>query len=130
MALLTWDKPKKLRSTEEHNRMHSADCVADGAYAPNMSDADKRKWKAKKIGGKDPRIEIRKTTPGHLVKTPAVGGGWFHSHYEGHAQVLMVVRPNGTVLMSMNSKAEFDMGELEQALAEARVEMSSWHLDP
>lgn len=61
MALLSFDKPAKVRSTEEHNEMYISDSGVAGTYVPNMSDKDMLAWKAKYIGGNNPRIEIRKT---------------------------------------------------------------------
>ena len=108
--LLTWDKPNKARTTEDHNREYQSDSGVDGTYVPNMSDEDKFRWKAKRIGGKDLRIEIRKTTQGRSRGSEAYGS---------YAQTLLVVRPDGTVTMSMNGKAEFDVFELRQAIDEA-----------
>ena len=60
MGLLSFDKPKKIRSTEEHNKMFSSDSGISGTYVPNMSKEDQLKWKAKHIKGDDERVEIRK----------------------------------------------------------------------
>ena len=60
MGLLSFDKPKKVRTTEEHNKMFSSDCGVAGTYVPNMSKEDELKWKAKHIKGDDERVEIRK----------------------------------------------------------------------
>ena len=60
MGLLSFDKPKKVRSAEEHNKMFSSDSGIAGTYVPNMSKEDQLKWKAKHIKGDDERIEIRK----------------------------------------------------------------------
>ena len=62
--LLCFDKPKKVRSTEEHNEIYMSDSGIAGTYVPNMSEEDKNKWKAKHIKGDDERIEIRKTMNG------------------------------------------------------------------
>lgn len=62
--LLCFDKPKKVRSTEEHNKTYMSDSGIAGTYVPNMSEEDKNKWKAKHIKGDDERIEIRKTMNG------------------------------------------------------------------
>jgi hypothetical protein len=115
MGLLYWGKPEKIRSTESHREMHSADGAPPGTYVPNMPEADQYKWKAKRIGGTDPRIEIRKTTEGKKV----IRDRCWHCT-EGRAQVSIVARPDGTILMSMNGKALFDTSELEQVLAEIR----------
>ena len=60
MGLLSFDKPKKIRSTEEHNKMFPSDSGISGTYVPNMSKEDQLKWKAKHIKGDDERVEIRK----------------------------------------------------------------------
>lgn len=67
MSLLNFEKPKKIRSTEEHNDMFSSDSGIPGTYVPNMSDDDMYKWKAKHIKGEDERVEIRKTIHGVQV---------------------------------------------------------------
>ena len=117
MPLLCWDEPKKVRSTEEHNREFSCE-VADGAYVSNMSKEDCYKWKAKKIGGKDLRIEVRKTTEGKKVFKHG-----YHNSTIGQAAVLIVARSDGSILMSMNGKALFDTDELKQVLQEIKEAM-------
>ena len=62
--VLTFEVPKKLRSTEKHNEMHTSDSGIAGTYVPNMSKEDMELWKAKHIKGEDERIEIRKTIEG------------------------------------------------------------------
>ena len=64
MPLLSYDIPKKIRSTEKHNEEFSSDSGIAGTYVPNMSKNDKLKWKAKHITGNDERVEIRKTIDG------------------------------------------------------------------
>ncbi len=114
-TLLCWGNPKKIYSTEEHNDTYVADGAPPGAYVPNMGEDDKFRWKAKKIGGKDPRVEIRKTTEGRWCPV--------RMRYEGRAQALVVVRNpvlgGPYVTMSANGKAEFDVAELKQAVDEA-----------
>lgn len=65
--ILNFEKPNKLRSTEEHNKINSADCNVPGTYVPNMSKEDMNKWKAKHIKGNDERVEIRKNFGGAQV---------------------------------------------------------------
>lgn len=117
MALLNFDVPKKVRSSKEHAAEFSSDTGIPGTYVPNMSKADLLTWKAKKIGGEDPRIEIRKTVDGKE-----------HGHRRlSYAQVLLIVRPDGSVVMSANGRMVFDAdpygtnewNELHQAVAEA-----------
>lgn len=65
--ILSFEKPKKVRSTEEHNNLFSSDSGVAGTFVPNMSKEDQKKWKAKHISGNDERIEIRKTLGGAQV---------------------------------------------------------------
>jgi len=112
MSLLCWDKPKKIRSTEDHNNMFVSEAGVDGTYVPNMSGKDMMKWKAKHIHkGDDPRVEIRKTTQGKPRGS---------NKYGTYSQMLLVVRPDNTVVISGNSKSEVDIGELNQAINEAK----------
>lgn len=122
--ILSFDKPKKLRPTEEHNAEHSSDTMVPGTYAPNMSARDKAKWKAKQVGGDDPRIEIRKTVSGNdpvLAKKFAGRGYAFAGQCS--AQVLIIIRKTG-VVMSGNGRMVFNNAtwqELFTAVAEAQA---------
>jgi len=102
--MLIWDQPPKARTTEEHNESYVADNAPPGVYVPNMPEEWQKAWKAKKIGGDDPRVEIRKS---------CMGGKYY-------AQVLLIVRPGGKIQMSMNGKAEMQSQELISALIMAR----------
>lgn len=106
MSILCWDKPKKKVSTEEWESI-TADSAPPGVYSPNMSDVDKEKWKAKKIGGKNPRVEIRKTV-NEVV-----------DNQRYYAQVKLVVRSE-TIVFSSNGRAMMDTNDLIQAINEAR----------
>jgi hypothetical protein len=64
MNIIDFEKPKKVRSTEDHNQMHSSDSGVAGTFVPNMSADDMKRWKGKHIKGDDERIEIRKTIGG------------------------------------------------------------------
>lgn len=123
MAILDFEKPKKIRSTEAHNKKYMSDAYVDGTYVPNMSKADTEKWKAKQIGGEDPRIEIRKSFSFNN------GLGWQEKgHFSAFAQVLISVRPDTNtdmpqVTMSANGKIPFTAqlyAEFEEAIKEAR----------
>lgn len=99
-VILRWDKPKK-KLTDEAWRSISADGAPPGVYTPNMSDEDARTWRAKKIGGKDPRVEIR------VLKG---------------SQMLVIVRPD-CVRISMNGPTLLegvDWDDFQSAIAEAR----------
>lgn len=122
LAILTFEKPKNVRGTEEHNEIYSLDCGVAGTYVPNMSDEDNGKWKAKYIGGEFARIEIRKhfddyewkEKPSNYCQRPM-------GNYS--SQVCINVYPDGGVVMSMNSRTGFtsnDWNDLQQAIAEAK----------
>lgn len=110
--ILNFDKPKKIRSTAEHNEMYVADCAPPGAYVPNMSQEDMCRWKAKHIKGDNERVEIRKTIEG----------------IDNYAQMLVVVYKNHQgkgpeIVMSSNGKMGFSLEiwrELETAIQEAK----------
>ena len=115
MSLLCWDKPEQKRPTTEHNDKFQSDSGVDGTFVPNMSEEDMDKWKAKKVGGTDPRVEIRKTTRG-----PARGS----DKYGSYAQALLTVRwdtskGRASATFSSNGKAEFDLVDLRDVLIEA-----------
>lgn len=115
--ILEWKKPPKKMSVEDWKSI-SADGAPPGVYVPNMPEEWKGKWKAKKVGGNDPRVEIRKTFDGIGAK----GGGYQGRDENHHAQVLIVVRDTGMV-MSANSKMAMDFddyNQLQQAIIEAK----------
>lgn len=110
--ILNWNKPKKVRETEEHNNMFASDSGVDGTYVPNMSQEDCHKWKAKHIKkGQDPRVEIRKTT---------IGKKRGNQEWASSSQMLIVVRPDNSMVISGNGKSEVDITELVQAVTEAK----------
>lgn len=101
MSVLNWGKPARVLSRSQYESI-SAEGAPPGVYTPNMSDADAATWRAKKIGGADPRIEIR-----------VLRG----------SQVVIVVRPH-TLRISMNGPIELDEDGYQQfisAIAEARI---------
>lgn len=64
MGLINFEKPKKVLSTEDHNKQYSSDSGVNGTYVPNMSKEDRYKWKGKHIKGNNERVEVRKTFHG------------------------------------------------------------------
>lgn len=111
--ILSFDKPKKLRSSNAHAEMYSSDTGIAGTYVPNMSETDKVKWKAKRIKGSDPRVEIRKTL------------------LNGYAQVLLVVRAD-SITMSANGKMIWTnplWEDLNKAVMEARIYLRCGHCE-
>lgn len=123
-SLLSFEKPKKIRSTKDHNREFMSEARASGTYVPNMSEKDKTKWKAKKIGGDDRRIEIRKSIRGFdpMIDKRNRERGYTRSKENCGAEILMIVRPDSSVVMSANGRMAFGCGqwkELQEAYQEA-----------
>jgi hypothetical protein len=115
--ILDFDKPKKVLATEEHNKLYSSDSGVTGTYTSNMSSEDMMKWKAKQIGGDDPRIEIRKTVEGI---DPSLAKRFNHGHCS--AQLLVIVRPD-SVIVSSNGRVVYSNKvwiEYQQAVTEAQ----------
>jgi len=107
-SLLWWDKPAPATTHAAHVKAHSADGAPPGTYAPNMSPADRQRWKAKRIRGTDPRIEVRK----------GLANG---------SLLLVVVRPD-SITISTNFKAQFDdqgWEELCRVREEARATLAT-----
>lgn len=127
MSILKFDKPKKIQSTEKHNQIHSSDSGVAGTYVPNMSRKNMEVWKAKKIGGTDSRIEIRKSISGIdpiLAEKQKKRGyvSWRDGKPNSFAQLLVIVRPDGSINMSANGKLSFNAetwAELQMAIFEA-----------
>ena len=104
LMVLRWDKPKK-KLTDEAWQSISADGAPPGVYTPNMSDEDAATWRAKKIGGADPRVEIR------VLKG---------------SQMVVIVRPD-SVRISMNGPTLLegvDWTDFQYAVTEAREVLS------
>ena len=61
MRILVWEEIEKAMPIEEWKEI-SADGAPPGVYAPNMSDEDAMKWRAKLTGTRrgNPQVEIRK----------------------------------------------------------------------
>ncbi len=124
MGILTFEKPKKLVPTVVHNNMYSSEAIASGTYVPNMSETDMKAWKAKKISGNDSRIEIRKTIVGcdPTMKSSMWGGVTKKDKNNCSAQILVIVRPDRSVVMSANGRMAFDKiswDQLQQSVNES-----------
>lgn len=107
-GILTWEVPAPAVPPEEHRACRGGGVA--GAYEPNMPDERKAAWKASLKGARsgDLRVEVRKST--------GITRG-------GSVQVLIVVRPDGSVGMSMSGTARFsqeDWEDLRLAADEAR----------
>jgi hypothetical protein len=126
MTVLNWEKPEQIMPKEDWLAM-GFDDGPPGAYVPNMSREDRLKWKAKFIGGKYFRVEIRKSTNDwvqmlivvSLSNTPTNKDKW-RSRSEGRE----VGEGHGVnVKLSMNGTACFtfeELNELTTAVAEAQ----------
>lgn len=79
MSLISWNKPKKIRSTEEHNQTYLSDSGVEGTYVPNMPKADRWSWKGKLVGQKTkyPQVELRR---GGIVIVISLHG-YKYKHY-------------------------------------------------
>jgi hypothetical protein len=118
MSVLSFDRPKPVRSNSEHNNTFVADSAPPGAYVPNMSEEDSLKWKAKRInkGKEDERIEIQKKFSWHNGKS--------YPNHEGYsAQTKIIVqKKEPRIIMSTNGKIAMssdDVINFQQAIAEA-----------
>lgn len=118
MGILTWEKPKRVMTTEEYNAI-SADSAPPGVYSGNMSQEDSYKWRAKLAGQRSGnlRVEIRKTVSGDDPLESSV-------HRHGiFAQLLIHVFADGRVRTTQNGAAVFtdkDWDFYQLAVCEAR----------
>ena len=123
MGILSWDTPKKKRSTEEHNAMHSSDSGVEGTYVPNMSEDDNLKWKAKLInkGKANARVEIRKLFPAKYAQVFIIVAldGWDLSSKgetkDNTSGLNVRISTNGAIAMTFK-----ELNELNQAVEEAK----------
>ena len=118
--ILSFEKPEKIRSTEEHNKMFSSDCGVAGTYVSNMSEEDRKKFKAKHIKGEDERIEIRVEMGSNILiiiyKNPKVVKYDFHNYKE-------YAKNHKNIQISTNGKLDVSFEHLEnlkQAINEAK----------
>lgn len=118
--VLDFEKPKKVRSTEEHNEKFQSDSGVAGTYVPNMSKEDMNKWKAKHIKGEDERVEIRKTIEGVqlviIVYKKARPAKWDYKKQDEWNKRHQDIR------MSMNGKLDLtwdNFWDMQEAVKEA-----------
>lgn len=115
MAILNWDKPAKVRSTEKHNSMYSSDSGVAGTYVPNMTKEDMYMWKAKYIKGADERVEIRKTMSGSQLLIVVKREGGFTDNYKRFGNATVKMSMNGPIYMT-----DADATDLQLAINEAK----------
>lgn len=118
--ILSFDKPKKVRSTQNHNDMFQSDSGVAGTYVQNMSKEDKLKWKAKHIKGSDERVEIRKTFGGTQLLIVV-----YKNRNEvpyNHSNMKEWHKRHKDIVISMNGKADLtydDFYDIREAVNEA-----------
>ena len=118
MSILSWDKPKKLRTNEQHATMYASDGGPPGTYVPNMSDEDMEKWKAKLTGTRRgvPQVEIRKSFSNQMLIIVSLGG-YSYKYYtpENTKDKNIHISLNGPLQMTFE-----DMQEMNAAIEEAK----------
>jgi len=118
--LLSFEKPKKVNTTEKHNGSYQSDSGIAGTYVQNMSEEDKNRWKAKHIKGEDERIEIRKTIDG--VQLLVVVYRKENPVKYNHMDIQAWRKRHQNVQMSMNGKLDMtwdNFWDLQEAVKEA-----------
>lgn len=111
MSLIDFNKPQKVRTTEVHNQMHSSDSGVAGTYVPNMSEADKNKWRGIHIKGTDERIEIRKTIGGTQLLVIIYKNVRFTDWRTNRDEW---TKSHNNVRMSMNGKLDMTFDEYDE----------------
>lgn len=122
--ILTWDKPKKIQTTEEWKESAGFDGGPAGGYTSNMSIEDEQKWKAKITQVKTfPQIEIRKSAGSQVLIIVSLTGNFTaNSHKEDYNLYDRIVN----VRISMNGPSSFsfeEMNEMNQAIQEAKQKL-------
>lgn len=130
MSLINWNKPKKARSTEEHNKANSSDCGIAGTYASNMSQEDEESWKGKIVNKKTdhPHVELRKTfSDVQLLIIVATDNGYNYKYEKVEPDDRWNNSTKGVnVRMSMNGALQMtfsEMMEINIAIEEAYREL-------
>lgn len=128
MSVLSFAKPKKTQSVEDWKNI-SADGAPPGVYISNMSEEDKKKWKAKVVGSQSLnfQIEIRSEKTGSNLlaivngkmptKSEAIDESkprWGHPKDPVPHEIKLSA--NGPMLFSREAWDEF-----QKAVAEARL---------
>jgi len=119
--ILCFDVPKKIRTTEEHNKMFMSDSGVNGTYVPNMSKDDMLKWKAKHIKGEHERIEIRKTFKGTQLLIIVYKKEFLppypkapRNSEEGKKEIYDWNNRHEKVVISMNGKLSLSLAEVTE----------------
>lgn len=134
MGVLMWDKPKKVKSTEEWREGYGFEGGPSGGYIPNMSEDDERRWKAKITGVKlgFPQVEIRKTArQAQMTIIVSLGAGYNYKHYRAVREPNDPLSGWGTteginVHISLNGPAQMtfqEVTEMNLAIEEAKAKL-------
>ena len=122
-TVLCWDKPKRAMPVEDWKGI-SADSAPPGVYVPNMSDADRKKWKAKLVGTKTghPQVEIRKSAGSEMLIIVSLKGVREVSHRGDriHKGVNIKMSMNGPAMLSFQ-----DAADLQLAINEAHQKLEN-----
>lgn len=125
MTIICWDKPQKIQSTAEHNKMYSSDSGIAGTFVPNMSAADMLKWKGTfkkpRLFPDSPYVELRKTfsrddSYAQVFIIVAINGHNYNKVIPGDNKSTNVrISTNGVIAMTFE-----ELNELQQAIIEAQ----------
>lgn len=123
--MINWDKPKKVRTTEEHNKMYSSDSGIPGTYVPNMSEEDLYSWRGKLVGQRTgfPHVELRKAFTADVLIYVSLGEGFKISKYEGPDQTKGInVRISSNAAISLTFE---ELQELNLVIEEAKEKLKN-----
>lgn len=127
MGILSWDKPKKAKTTAEWANDGGFDGGPVGGYLPNMSKEDEKKWKAKLVGKTTdhPQVEIRKTVNCQLLLIVSLGKGYNYKYYKANPTPRDGYSTKGiNVHLSTNGALQLtfkEMQEMNEAVEEAKA---------
>ena len=119
-SLISWEKPKKTRTKEEHNAYYQSDSEVPGTYVSNISNDDMKKWKGKIVGMRlgHPQIEIRRY-PFVMILS---NGGYKHKKFytrESTRDFVFHLSTSGAIQFTQEELEEF-MQVIEEAKEKLR----------
>lgn len=130
VRFISWEKPKKARTAEEHNDLHSSDSGVDGTFVPNMSDEDLYRWKGKLVKLRTPKgdpaayqVELRKSIRGTQIVVIVATNGYRYKNLkpEQTRDINVHVSLNGGLQLTDEEWDEFKavVDEAKEKIAEA-----------
>lgn len=127
MNVLSWDKPKRKMNAAKWKDSYGFEDGPTGGYVPNMSDKDRRKWKAKLVGATTdhPQVEIRKSSKAvQLTMIVSLGNGYNYKYYKAVNKPGDSYRTKGVnVHIALNGGYQLtfaEMSEMNDAVLEAK----------